>query len=1387
MSFVTTKLVFDLRIMKSTLTSLFLITCWLAITPIWSINPNRDVKVFLMKDGLLSDYVNCIAQDKFNMIWIGTEFGLNKYDGLQMTSFIFDPQNPHSISNNFIHDIYVDKINDPIWIATDAGLNKYDYKTGRFIKYFYKLNKSYNDIVKIIPKDRNSLWLASFRGGLLSFNIKKGEIQWNKEVFLHSIHPDGSMRVNSIIQDKERNIWIGTLGNGLYKLNVHQNKVSRYFTDNPSLLNVESFFIDPNNTLWIGTNKGLFKYNIDANLFVSDKRAAFLNSATIKSIKPSQNNQEVHICTDKGIYILKMSQLMSNSAIQFRFITENPESKGLSNSFITNILEDNSRNLWISTSSGGLNLILNKPSKFELVFETKKNPTIERKFLPITEDDKHRVLFGSNITQLYLSDTIQSHFSRTTLLLNELKKFGITDIQALCFSKSNVLWIGTPNNGLACYDFNTKEAYIYNSQNSNLPDNDIRAIKEDSKGNIWIGTNKGGLCSFYQKSQSFEIYNSTEKNQSFIGIRQIAEDNSGNWWIGTEDNGLKFVNPMTGQIRSFESNKKNEDYIPDNYMSAVFVDKKDRVWVGTRNGGLCYYDKSNKIFKSIPSRIGLPQSISHIEGDEKGNLWISSISSLYCYNTTTNTAVNYSKSDGIDGGLFLINSGIKTSKGRILFASTNGIIAFNPKNFFSSSETAFQTVITALQISNHTKDETENLWIRNLEQQKMVSLKHDQSSFTINFVSPNFEHANETKYAYYLEGEESTWNYMGNNNFASYRNLKPGKYIFRVKASNANNIWCKKVTELEIIIEPPLWETWPMKVIYLILLSLAGWAMWKYASRRIARINNQKIKEIEHRKNDEINNAKLQFFTNISHEFRTPITLILSPLSKLIEKEADPDKKYLLEVMRKNSNRLLKLVNEVLDFRKLDNETIQLHYEQTNIIEFINELTNSFSVFSKDKKIDILLVHPDSEISVSIDRMVVEKTILNLVSNAIKFSFEGNEVIVSVENDSTNQQVVIEVKDFGLGLNNENKTRIFEQFYQVKTDHQYTEPGSGIGLYLVKSLVELHHGTIRVESELNKGSRFIVKLPYNISSPALETDESHEFINNSDYNWDAEIETINESSFILENPRLAHGISPNTKYNLLIVEDDVDVRNYLVTEFRDEFHITEAENGLVALEISQEKSFDLVLSDIMMPKMNGIEFCNAFKKEIRTSHIPLILLTAKSSMENKIEGIEFGADDYIVKPFNVKYLRTKIYSLIRNREELRNSFGKSFSINMPVSEKQSPDDKLITKAIEFIKENITNTDLNGEMLADQLNISRVHLYRKLKALVDCSSSEFIRRVRLKHAITLLEANNLNVSEIAYDCGFSSPAYFSTCFSNFYGMSPKEYLHRKQNTDHKTDF
>ena len=474
-------------------------------------------------------------------------------------------------------------------------------------------------------------------------------------------------------------------------------------------------------------------------------------------------------------------------------------------------------------------------------------------------------------------------------------------------------------------------------------------------------------------------------------------------------------------------------------------------------------------------------------------------------------------------------------------------------------------------------------------------------------------------------------------------------------------------------------------------------------------------------------------------------------------------------------------------FRKLDKETVHLHYERTNIIEFLNELFNSFVVFSKEKKIDMIFVHPDEEIIVSIDKEVVEKTILNLLSNAMKFSFEGNEVILSVENNIEKEQLIIEVKDFGIGLSNDNKTHIFEQFYQVKTDHQYTEPGSGIGLYLVKSLVELHHGSIRVESEENKGSRFIVVLPYNTNSQVSETTESQNLVNDSERNWDAEIEIINDGSTIVENLELSHVAPSKTNYTLLIVEDDSDVRNYLVNEFKNEFHIIEAENGLVALEISKEKQLDIVLSDIMMPKMNGIEFCNAFKKDLATSHIPLILLTAKSSIENKIEGIEFGADDYIVKPFNVKYLRTKMYSLIRKREEMRKAFGKSFSINMPVVETQSIDDILITKAIEFIKKNITNTDLNGEMLADKLNISRVHLYRKLKALVDCSSSEFIRRVRLKHAITLLDANNLNISEVAYDCGFSSPAYFSTCFSNFYGMSPKEYIHQKQNPINNQNF
>jgi len=1369
---------------------LLLLVELLFVTKILPVSFNREVKVMLMKDGLLSDYVNCVVQDRQNMIWIGTEFGLNRFDGIGMTAFTFDPQNPYSLSNNVIHDIYPDKDGKNVWIATDGCLNKYEYASGRFVRFKHlpqKNSQAYNDIVKIIARDANSLWLASYRGGVHVFDKNTGKITSISEILTKFPINDGTLKVRTILYDNNKNLWIATQGNGLLKFDTKTKNTERYFEKTASGISFNCIYLDGKNTIWVGSSKGLFKYNSNNNSFSFDKRFLFLDRHTITDLKVSKNRKELYLSTNKGLYVVPSAQLEFDLPLSYKFISEGIENKGLSTAYINSVFEDRSQNLWVSTASGGLNLLLNKPSKFEMVFQKDKNIGTERKLLPIVEDLQGRLWLGYSTDALYMSDTLKHNFNKSGLN-NELRKLGNTEIQSLCFSKSNVLWIGTANKGLISYDFTNKELYIYNNQNSNIPDNDIRAIKEDSKGNIWVGTNRGGLCSFYQKSQSFEVYNPTDRNSNFTGINALVEDNEGNWWIGTDENGLKMFNPQTNTSYSFSSAEKGSYYIPDNYISSLYVDLKGQVWLGSRNGGLSYFNKNNNRFKALTSRLGLPQSISHIEGDQKGNLWISAINSVYCYNSTNNTIVSYRQSEGVNAGLFLINSGIKTTSGRIFFAATKGLIGFNPNDFYTSSEKAFSTLITGIQISNHSKDENENVWIRNLEVTKKLELAHYQSSFTIHFVSPNYEHSNETKYAYYLKGEESTWNYMGNNNSASYRNLEPGKYVFKVKASNANNIWSETTTELEIIITPPFWARWYMKLLYFVFFMLTLWGLWKYTLARLQRINNLRLKDIEREKSDEINNAKLQFFTNISHEFRTPITLILSPLSKIMEHETDPEKKYLLNLMRKNSNRLLRLVNEVLDFRKLDKENIQLHYEKVNVIQFTHELFNSFSVLSKDKNIDMIFKHQSDDFLVYIDKEVIEKTIVNLLSNALKFSHEGGEVILSIENDDLNESIIIEVSDNGIGLNAVHKDRIFELFYQAKTDHQYTQPGSGIGLYLIKSLVELHKGKITVESEENKGCKFTVVLPYNRQNTTVLSNDSSKEISNNEI--DVNIGEIDEVLDVqTENVHKIHlAACEKGIYTLLIVEDDPDVRQFLVYEFKDEFKILEAENGEEALLLSKEKQIDIVLSDIMMPRMNGIQFCEALKKDINTSHIPLILLTAKSSIENKIEGIEYGADDYVVKPFSVKYLRTKMYSLLLKKEEMRKAFGKSFSINEPEIKSLSIDDVLINKAIEYIRQNITDTELNGEMLADHLNISRVHLYRKLKSIVDCSSSEFIRRVRLKHAITLLEANNMNVSEVAYDCGFNSPAYFSTCFSSLYGMSPKEYIHKKQSESvTKNDF
>ncbi len=461
-----------------------------------------------MKDGLLSDYVNCVSQDHHNIIWIGTEFGLNRFDGIRMTAFTFDPQDTHSLSNNLIHDILPDADGQHIWIATEGCLNKYDYKTGHFIKYKHqplKNEKAYNDIVKIIARDENSLWLASYRGGVHLFDKKTGKITWVSEIFKRVFSSDASLRVRNMMCDQNQNIWVATVGNGLLKYNIQTKQTERYFEKTASNIAFNCLFSNTKNTVWIGSNKGLIKYNTTTNSFTTDNRFSFLNQHSITDIKASTNNKELNISTDKGLYVLNSGLLDLEAPLVYKYITEGADRSGLSVAYVNNIFEDRSQNLWVCTASGGLNLLLNKPSKFETVFRPEKNTSSERKTLPIAEDLQGRLWMGNNTESLFVSDSTKHQFAKSSIC-KELAKIGTTDIQSICFSRSNVLWIGTSNKGLISYDYASHELFNYNQQNSNIPDNDIRVVKEDLNGNIWIGTNKGGICSFYQKSQSFEVY-----------------------------------------------------------------------------------------------------------------------------------------------------------------------------------------------------------------------------------------------------------------------------------------------------------------------------------------------------------------------------------------------------------------------------------------------------------------------------------------------------------------------------------------------------------------------------------------------------------------------------------------------------------------------------------------------------------------------------------------------------------------------------------------------------------------------------------------------------------------------------------------------------------------
>lgn len=1330
-------------------------------------------------NGLSNNVVYNIVQDKLGFLWFATEDGLNRYDGYSFTVFRHNPSDNHSISGNFIQCLYCDNKGN-IWIGTsDKGLNRYNYNTNTFERYIHNASNPYsianNDIVSISSGYAGNLWIASYRGGINSYSPQTGKFHHFKSMLNYAKTPS-YLKATCVEEGENRILWVGTQGNGLFAYNLKNQKTKVYYRDKNLPSNtINTLFEDSYQNMWIGTNQGLALINKDG-LYLNPLALSLFDKKEVFTIFCDHNNT-IWLGTDHGIYKFNIDSFLTstNTNISIEHIEEAPNESSLSYRSVRSVFEDRNKNIWIGTYTGGINFINFFPEKFKTITkEQGRNALSYNKVWGMCEDKSGNYWIGTDGGGI----NVYSH------TLTKIKEFntsnGLSDnaILSACCDSEGLLWFGTFKGGVNCinpHSYAVKKYQYIQGQVNGLSDNNIRAIYESKDKKVWFGSDAGGLCCLDKKTSAFQVYSTKNSGISYDAIRAIVQDNRGFLWLGSYGEGLNRFNAQKNEFVIYRHSDTDSSSIIGNIIQALHVDNQGRLWIGTTEGLSLFVPSKNK-FESFTEQNGLiNNNVLAILEDKEGSLWLSTNRGISKFNYSKKNFENYDLNDGLQAGQFLAASAFVSSDGAMFFGGTNGLNVFRPEKItrnFIEPEIQFTNFLLFNQpVAIRSEKYEDSPLEKSISITKRIELKHNQSIFTFDFVALNFGYSEKTQYSYILEGAENNWNNVGNKHSATYRNLKPGNYIFKVKATNQDGVLSQKSADIEVVILPAIWQTWWAKIIYLFLFIAALYGVLQIYTFRMRTMSRLRIERLERQKSEELNQAKLQFFTNISHEFRTPLTLIIGPLEKLISKETDLQQKKQFNMMHRNANRLLRLINQLMDLRKSEREQMLLKVQNIDLVGFINDIVFSYEELSLQKSIIVKFTHAESQCMAWFDPEILDKILFNILSNAYKYTPENGNITIELnilQKAKLHEKIEISVSDTGRGIASHELDRIFGRFYQASNSDSNLQKGSGIGLHLSQTLIELHHGFIWAESTLGQGSTFTIQFPRNkdaYTKREIAHDTGYESIQES-IKQHAEIEMYEAE--IHEKP-----IQRN-KFTILVVEDDFDIRQYINQELSDFYNIIEAINGKEGLEKAFEHQPNLIISDIMMPEMSGVEMCKQLKEDIYTSHIPIILLTAKSSIENRIEGLENGADSYIPKPFNPQHLKVRVAKLIELREKLKQKFSKNINFEVKEVVATSPDEQFLQKAINLIDENLSNPDYNGDMLGKDIGMSRANLHRKLKALLNQSSSEFIRNIRLKHAAQLIIQHKFTVSEVCYEVGFSSPSYFTACFTNYFKMSPTEY-------------
>ena len=1353
--------------------------------------------------GLSSSSQRCVTQDKEGFIWVGTEDGLDRFDGYTFKVYRNNPTDSSSLRSNMVICLYVDSKGD-LWTGTNGGgISVYNKEKDNFFSYAQFRDCTINSIAE----DRhNRLWMGTNRG-LLMLDAERNRIEHylsnRANAFdTKTIEYDD---INKVAAD-DSILWIA-YSNGMLSAMSTTSMTFKHYklfdisSFETAVFGVTSLALD-SDRIWISTwSKGIWIFDkaTGTSRQYEDEKSRYINF-----IFKDKENRLWYSPESEGLVLIDGHK-------RIRYEEDKPYPNSISSNFLSSIFQDREGNLWITSKPGDLNYVIpNSPFRNWYKDPNSRHGLTNNHVYAVMVDSKDRAWVGYENGGI---DVLEARNGDLKIHFNGDNSTGLGPGPVMDFfeSRDGTIWVGKYLDGLRKYNEGTKSFISFkhmDSDDRSIGGNDLRDISEDSHGNLWIAIHGGGVDMYDPHTGVFTHHKHDPNNQPTSILNDwtytVLCDRQDNIWVCSVA-GVSVLSERSKVVRQYTAEDSGNS-LSNDLALVVFIDSKNYAWIGTQDG-LNQLDPKTGTIKKYFTNEGLPSDlIMDILEDDNHDIWIGTTNGLSKFNPEDSSFKTFSVQDGLATNEFSRLACFKDKSGEMYFGGRGGLTCFNPGSIRLNNYEPPVYMTDFKLFNQEVKIAADNVTKGfSIPQQitycKDITLGHDQNVLTFQFTALNYISPEKNQYRYKLEGFDKHWSFPDYKREVTYTNLDPGEYTFRVMASNNDGIWNNEGASVKIVVKPPFWKTRWAYAAYLLFTVLLLYAFRRLVLHEAGIKRKLELEQLEIQKLHEMDLLKMQFFANVSHEFRTPLTLIIGPIERLIHDVKDELQQVQLGVVNRNAKRLLRMINQLMDFRKIEEAKLDLNLTKNDVVLFVKDIVDTFNQDAVQRNIDFTFKSSHPSFYAWFDTDKLDKIIFNLLSNAFKYTRDNGKITISLdingasvrepaperargEAEIENRTLTMSIKDSGIGIEKDAQKRIFDRFYQAK--NPLTSQGTGIGLSLTNELVKLHQGRIKVESEPGRGSEFTVVLPLWLDEAELPRLSHVVERNRPDGIQERKVVVQEKSVGSVKEERQKRGLP-----KILVIEDNADMRLFINNEFKDSYNVCEARDGIIGIQKAYEEIPDAIICDVMMPGKDGYEVCRTLKNDERTSHIPIVMLTAKGSEQHTIEGFESGADEYVAKPFSAAVLKARIKNLIEARISLRRKFMREPFAGLAEILPSKIDEKLFQKVYSIVEKNLNKREFDVNDFASEIGMSRTQLYRKIRALSGEPPKEFVRVIRLKKAAELLVTTDSNVSEIAYSVGFSSLSYFTTAFSDYFRMSPTKFRQNesppKQRSNAESEF